>query len=76
MSDFSTPVSFTGSTGAGLYGVTVPTHKTACVNSNNPFGHSSECPCRRKAQSVPHEAEMFEAQGEPDDGLFALRNAA
>jgi len=63
MSDFSTPVRFTGSTGAGLYGAPAPTHKTACANSNNPFGHSDVCPCRRKSQTVPYEAEVIEFPG-------------
>lgn len=32
--------------GAGLYGAPAPTHKTKCPNSNNPHGHSDQCPCR------------------------------
>ncbi len=31
--------------GAGIYGYPAPTHVTRCSNSNNPFGHSEECPC-------------------------------
>lgn len=56
MTDFNNPVRFTGLTGAGLYGAPAPTHKTACKNSNNPFGHSPECACGwvRASQVVPY----------------------
>lgn len=40
------PVKLTGHTGAGFYGGAAPSHKTGCPNSNNPFGHSPDCPCR------------------------------
>ena len=44
-----------GNVGAGLYGVPAPTHKTACPQSNNPFGHSDARPCRvRASQQVPY----------------------
>lgn len=63
------PASFTGTTGAGLYGAPPPTHKTRCANSNNPFGHSSSCPCRRAetvVQPVPVEdAEIIEFPQSP-----------
>lgn len=55
------PVSFSGQSGAGLYGAPPPTHKTACPNSNNPFGHSESCPCgwaRRPSQTVPYEEDV------------------
>lgn len=39
--------------GAGLYGVDGGSHKTACAQSNNPYGHSDSCPCRA-SQSVPY----------------------
>lgn len=52
------PARFTGHTGAGLYGGPAPTHKTACPQSNNPYGHSVECSCGwarvRAAQTVPY----------------------
>lgn len=47
--------------GAGEYGRDAPTHKTACVQSNNPFGHSESCLCRA-SQSVPYQ--------EPDGALI------
>ena len=44
-----------GNVGAGLYGVPAPSHKTACPQSNNPFGHSDACPCRvRASQQAPY----------------------
>ena len=49
----SEPVSLTGQRGAGVSGVSVPSHKTACPNSNNPHGHSESCPCRA-SQQVPY----------------------
>lgn len=45
--------------GAGTYGGSEPTHKTKCVHSNNPHGHSRECVCKwweaRASQSVPYQ---------------------
>lgn len=39
--------------GAGLYGHAGETHKTACPNSNNAFGHSDDCPCKRAKPAPP-----------------------
>lgn len=36
----------------GVYGVETPSHKTVCPNSNNPFGHSSECACQEQVKPV------------------------
>lgn len=40
--------------GAGFYGGPAISHKTACAQSNNPYGHNPACPCRRASQSVPY----------------------
>ena len=49
-----------GNMGAGLYGAPAPTHVTSCVNSNNPHGHSDQCPCRvRASQQVPYEEPTY-----------------
>lgn len=49
----------------GLFGVPEKSHKTDCPQSNNPFGHSRECPCdwwarERASQTVPYLPPMGE----------------
>ena len=49
----------------GLFGVPEKSHKTTCKNSNNPHGHSRECPCdwvarERASQTVPYLQPMGE----------------
>lgn len=59
------PAQFTGHTGAGFYGGRTQSHKTACAQSNNPFGHSRECACgwwaeERASRTVPYMPEKAE----------------
>lgn len=50
--------------GAGYYGATEPTHKTKCVNSNNPAGHNPDCPCKQPSPMEAWEQELLELFGE------------
>lgn len=63
--------------GAGLYGAPAPTHKTRCPNSNNPFGHSTECPrCVKPASPLTESAEVIEFPGSRHNALFDPPEAA